>query len=287
MKLNKREKCPYCEKTIFKKLYEISYDNKKIRDFLLNYYKNNQLLEMLKSDTYQLDQCKNCLGIFQKNIPNDSLNQFIYDDLISSAESFKKKISFKSDNFIKYYNDAKLIEKLLNKTNDQIKILEFGCGWGFWSKFMKMMNFNVETCEISSSRIEYLTKNNILNHTNLDLIKNKYDLIFSDQVIEHVSQPYIVMKKLTHLLNDGGYMIHRFPSSRLFKSKLKKNYFPKKDCAHPLEHLNIYNKNCFLKIADKLNLNKINLFFLKDLPIRQKFAYIKNEILFNNIILKK
>ena len=287
MKLKAREKCPFCENNNFNELYDISYNNKKLKEFLSSYYKNDGLIEILRSETYQLNECKHCFGIFQKNIPDETLNQFIYDELISREESFNKKISHKSDHFIKYYRDAKLIEKLLNKKNQQIKILEFGCGWGFWAKFMKMMNFSVETCEISSSRIEYLTKNNILNHRNLDLIKNKYDIIFSDQVMEHVSEPYTIIKKLSHLLNDGGCMIHRFPTSFLFKFNLNKSYIPKKDCAHPLEHLNIYNKKCIIKIAHKLNLKKINLFFLKGLPFTQKLASLKNELLFNSIILKK
>lgn len=287
MNLKARKKCPFCEKDNFNKLYDISYNDKKMNEFLSSYYENNNLSEILKFDTYQLNECKHCSGIFQKNIPDDEFSQFIYDELILKEKSFNKKISYRSDHFIKFYRDAKLIEKLLNKKNNEVKILEFGCGWGFWSKFMKMMNFNVETCEISTSRIEYLTKNNILNHKNLDLIKNKYDLIFSDQVIEHVSEPYVIIKKLADLLNDGGYMIHRFPPSFLFKFNLNNKYAPKKDCAHPLEHLNIYNKKCVLKIANKLNLKKINLFFLKGLPFRQRLAALKNEILFNYIVLKK
>lgn len=287
MKLTHREKCPFCENTNFNSLYKIPYTNKKMTDFLSNYYMNDSLLKILKFDTYQLNECEDCLGIFQKNIPDDQLNEFLYNELISKEESFNKKLSYKSNNFIKFYNDAKLIESLFDKDNHKIKILEFGCGWGFWSRFMKMMNFDIETCEISISRIEYLVKNNLENHNNLNLIKKKYDLIFSDQAIEHVSEPYVVMKKLSNLLKDGGYMLHKFPSSFLFKSKLKKNYFPKKDCAHPLEHLNIYNKQCILKMANKLNLKKINLFFLKNIPFRERVSYLKNEILFSSIILKK
>ena len=50
---------------------------------------------------------------------------------------------------------------------------------------------------------------------------------------------------------------------------------------------NIYLLDNVIKIAHKLNLKKINLFFLKGLPFTQKLASLKNELLFNSIVLKK
>ena len=135
---------------------------------------------------------------------------------------------------------------------------------------MKSRNFNVQTCEISDSRIEFLNKNKIKNFEKLDLINEKFDFIFSDQVIEHIPEPYESLKDLSNLLKVGGYMLHRFPSSLLLKLKLKKNYVPNKDCAHPLEHINIYNKKCLLNIAEKLNLKKHNTYLLKEWNIKKK-----------------
>ena len=152
---------------------------------------------------------------------------------------------------------------------------------------MKSLNFDVETTEISLPRVDFLKKNNIQNYQNIDHIENKFDFIFSNQVLEHVSEPLIILEKLNRILKDGGYMYHKFPSSFFFKNKVKKNYSPKKDCAHPLEHINIFNKKCFLKIADKLNLIKINSFEIKRMSILQRLILLKNDFYFNSIILKK
>jgi hypothetical protein len=91
-------------------------------------------------------------------------------------------------------------------------------------------------------------------------------------------------KDLNNKLNKDGVMYHKFPSSFLFKKKISKNYEPKKDCAHPLEHINIINKECFKKICEKLKLKitKIdNLGFINQMRIQ------KNNFLFNQVILKK
>ena len=82
-------------------------------------------------------------------------------------------------------------------------------------------------------------------------------------------------------------MLHRFPSSIFFELKLKFIYTPKKDCAHPLEHINIFNKTCFEKIANFLNLKVINLNKMNELDLIKKIKFLKNKLLFNFIILKK
>ena len=75
-------------------------------------------------------------------------------------------------------------------------------------------------------------------------IKKRFDLIYTEEVLEHLSDPIETLIKLSKLLKNDGFMIHKFPSSKFFQLKLNFNYVPKKDCAHPLEHINIFCKNC-------------------------------------------
>ena len=79
-------------------------------------------------------------------------------------------------------------------------------------------------------------------------------------------------------------MFHKFPSAFLFKKKLSKNYIPKKDCAHPLEHINILNKNCFKSMCKLLNMKIIKI---ENLNLKNRLQMFKNDFIFNQIILKK
>ncbi len=115
------------------------------------------------------------------------------------------------------------------------------------------------------------------------MVKN-YDLIFSNQALEHVSSPFHIIQNLYNKLNKDGIMYHKFPSSFLFKKKLSRNYEPKKDCAHPLEHINIFNKKCFEKMVKKIKLKEKNV---ENLSFVSKIKFIKNKFLFNQIILEK
>ena len=82
-------------------------------------------------------------------------------------------------------------------------------------------------------------------------------------------------------------MIHHFPSSYMFKLKLKFNYQPKKDCAHPLEHINLFNKECFEKMLNGSDLKILNLNYINNLNLIENIKNIKNNYLFNRVILKK
>ncbi len=284
MKLIERSKCPYCEEIKFNSLYKKNYNSEILQLFFHKYYKNDEIKSILKSNIYEITECIKCNGLFQKYIPDENLSYFLYEKLISSDESFNKKKNIIHTNFKEYSLDAEIIKNLLNKKNNEIKILEFGSGWGFWAKFMKELNFNVEAVEISESRINHLNKNNIKNYKIINETNKKYDIIFSNQALEHISYPLQTIRELYDKLLDNGVMFHKFPSSFLFKRKLLRNYVPKKDCAHPLEHINIFNKKCFKKICEITNLRKINV---KNLNLINKIKTAKNEFIFNQIILRK
>lgn len=284
MKLIKRKACPFCKKNHFRSLFKINYSSKNMTEFLINYYKNKNICEILKAEEYEISECLHCSGSFQTNIPNEKLSLYLYEVLISSDESFKKKKKLSVKQFKEYLNDAEIIEKIIKKKSHEIKILEFGCGWGFWANFMKSMNFDIETVEISNPRKKYLDKINIRNYESIDKIDNKYDLIFSNQALEHISEPFETLSALKGKLNDNGVMYHKFPSTFFFKNKLFKNYTPRKDCAHPLEHINLINKNCFKKMSELLNLKKVKI---KELNFKNRVKLIKDNFIFNNIILRK
>ena len=122
--------------------------------------------------------------------------------------------------------------------------------------------------------------------TNIENSHDKYDLIYSEEVLDHLPFPRDTLFQLSKHLNSDGYMIHLFPSSYMFKLKLKLNYQPKKDCAHPLEHINLFSKECFEKMLNGSDLKISNLGYINNLNLIENIKNIKNNYLFNQVILK-
>ena len=286
MNLIERLECPFCKNNEFKTLYKIKHCDEKLKKFISEYYKSNFLSKILENCIYEICECFNCGGLFQKYEPDEKLSDFLYDKIISLENSFEKKNNYLEKNRNKLKQDLLMITSMPFKNKDSIKILEFGSGWGSWSKFMKSQSLNITTCEFSDSRHKHLLKNNINNIKNIDEIKDKFDFIYSEEVLEHISSPLNILNKLSKLLKTNGYMFHRFPSSYNFKKKLNTKYIPGKDCAHPLEHLNIFNKKSFLKMCEINNLQLCNSLKFKNQSLFSKIKIIKNDFLFNNILLE-
>ena len=65
------------------------------------------------------------------------------------------------------------------------------------------------------------------------------------------------------------------------------NYIPKKDCAHPLEHINIINRNCVKHMIINKNIKIINFKSFYIFSILNFLKDFKNIFLFENVWLKK
>lgn len=287
MRLIERTHCPSCNNDNLKELFSLNYTNQKIIDFLEKFYGKDKMyfFKNIENEKYILSECNQCEMIFQKFIPDKEFGIELYENIINQDQSFKKKDSLMLKNFKEYFNDAIMIENLLEKRNKDIKILDFGAGWGFWSKFIKACNFKVEVCEISKKRIHHIKKSGILVHENIETIDTKFDFIYSNQTIEHLTAPGEIIHSLSKLLKKNGYIYLKFPNTKFFKRKINIKYQPKKDPAHPLEHINLFTKNSFRCLINNTNLeisNDLDKYEIK----RNIFRYIINLLQFKRILLK-
>tara|TARA_B100000767_G_scaffold260007_1_gene270252 strand:- start:1070 stop:1924 length:855 start_codon:yes stop_codon:yes gene_type:complete len=282
MKLIERDHCPICKTSEILSIYRLSYQDTKIKSFFEYYYKKKLNLDLIAQYDYNLLECQNCKFIFQQFIPDEFFSEELYENIISAQDSLKKKQDNITNISKKYHNELSLLKNIFK--NKKINILEFGAGWGFWSLEAKKFGFDVSCFELSKKRIDYMKSKglNVVNSIKND--SKKYDLIYSDQTFEHINDPMETLKLLDESLNSGGYILLNFPSSFRFKSKVKKNYVPKKDEAHPLEHLNLFNRSSVNHLIKETNLKLINF---KSFNLRSFYKDIKNLIYFDTVLLKK
>jgi len=119
-------------------------------------------------------------------------------------------------------------------------VLDFGCGSGYGTEMLSKNAAKVTGVDISKEAVDY-AKNNY-NSDNLDfktiseLTDEKFDVITSFQVIEHVPNDIEYVTKLKKFLNPGGYLLISTPDKkhRLFNHIQKpwnifhlKEYTPK------------------------------------------------------------
>jgi len=287
MSLTIRNICPACKKSDFKNLYSLPYNSEKMINFLKKYYKGRIDTKKLEKNNYNLLECQYCNLIFQEQIPNEKFSQELYEELIDQEDSLQKKENFEKKYQNKLFYEINLIKGIFKKRNEEISILDFGAGWGFWLNHLKNYNFNVHAYEISESRINFIKKNQINVISSIENSANKFDFIYSEETFEHISNPRETLVNLSKMLKNEGFILIKFPSNFLFKFKLNKKYKPNTDCAHPLEHINLFKNKSFDKMTKDSNLKIINFKSQFSFSIKNFLKDIKNFFYFDSVLLKK
>ncbi len=250
--LIKRYKCPFCNSLNFHQIYKKKFLSNDIKSFLKKHL-NNFPLHILKNKNFVVMECGKCSGIFQEYILNSTYNRLFYEKYVPHNVAFNKKQKSK-DYFNKMYNyEMSLIKKYFQNEN-KINVLEIGAGWGFWSLYIKKNNLDVTAVEISKTRRNFMKKNKIKTFSSLELVKKKFDFIFSDQTFEHLSNPFDTLRKVSKLLKKGGIIYLKVPPGIYIKKKLNDNYSVGEDEIIPLEHINVFNKKVNSAMAKTLGL---------------------------------
>ena len=109
MNLVERLECPFCKEKKFNILFKKKFSDIKLNNFIIEYYKSTTLNQILENQIYELCECLNCKGLFQKFIPDDNFSTFLYDKIICADDSLKKKDNYFIENKKKLHEDLSMI----------------------------------------------------------------------------------------------------------------------------------------------------------------------------------
>jgi len=220
---------------------------------------NKKLIQFISWNNLTYFNCKKCnTSLLKKRILNKSNS-----DPDGKLRDLSKEYKFKIEN---WYGD---IPNFLNKKKSNLKILDFGCGYGFLLKGINK-NFEKHAVEIHDKSLSILRKNkNIHIHKNLkNLKKNYFDYIIIYHVIEHLDEPKKVILKLKKLLKKDGILIVGTPNISSLASKIFKSNFRLYD--H--DHVIMFSENSLKLFLKKLGFRVLK----KEFPFF-KTAYNKFE----------
>ena len=151
------------------------------------------------------------------------------------------------------YSNALVAEKVIRKDalESLIKIerftrmrslIDIGCGRGYFLDEARKRKWIVFGIDYSNEVIGYASKDLYLPVERADIFsfksKRKFDVVTLNQVIEHVTQPNLLIEQCNKLLNPGGLLYIATPNISSLLAKLKKLDF---DYLMPPEHIGYYN----------------------------------------------
>lgn len=146
--------------------------------------------------------------------------------------------------------------QMLKQKIEGKSILDFGCGnAGFLIK-SKLIAKYVEGVELEDSLQKYFQKKDLLVHKSINSTNQKFDLITSFHVFEHLQDPKKILIELAKYLNSDGEILIEVPNSEdalltLFNNKEFSKF------TYWSQHIFLFNQNTLTELVKQAGL-KLN-----------------------------
>ena len=256
---HRRTACPLCESAEQKVLCEIPYGEERIANFIGQFYQGRVASEFLSTGTYRVVACMHCDFAYQDPILNENGMQALYQDWVDNAHSLHKKQSAKSKLYRQYAGQANTLTRLFDRRPHQVRVLDFGMGWGYWSRMAQAHGFDVTGYELSPQRGRYARDMGIKVVDKLPGAGAHFDYIHANQVFEHLPDPLHTLKDLCTRLAPGGVVCIRVPDGRRVAEILaRRGWSPELNAVHPLEHINCFTRKTLTSMSNRAGLTPFN-----------------------------
>ena len=276
----RREECPACASGRFKIIYQGQYDEPPVEDYLVDFYSPQGRVEFeyLNEMAYVLCECDVCGLIFQRDIPNESLMEKLYEQWIDPQKALSRHQE--QDDLEYYSNHAQEIMQIISyfrKEPSSLCFFDFGMGWGEWALMAKAFGCNSYGTELSSERIEYAKSNGIKVIRWDEIPQHRFDFINTEQVFEHIPEPLRTLLHLKTALKTDGILKIGVPHANDIKRRLKimdwkapKGSKNSLNPVAPLEHINCFRRTSLLKMASEAEMEEVLI------PLTVQYKHITN-----------
>ncbi|MDD5472794.1 MAG: class I SAM-dependent methyltransferase [Candidatus Methanoperedens sp.] len=127
-----------------------------------------------------------------------------------------------------YSNTYGAQERSIGLVGENRVVLEVGCSTGYVSSRLKKNNCNVygieldpEAAVIAREHCEDVLIGDIERMETLPYSPRQFDVILFGDVLEHLRNPDIILKKLKPFLKDNGHIVVTLPNITYWSSRLK------------------------------------------------------------------
>jgi len=250
-----REHCPVCGNNQAGTLHQAAYSDPALNQFIVSFYQDRADLNVLRDAIYRVAKCGCCSFIYQTNVLNDEGMATLYSDWVDAEMSLHKKQNARAKLFKQYAGQMQTVSRLFPILPGQVNVLEFGMGWGYWSRMARAFGFRVSGFELSPERAEYARTLGVEVIDKLPETGHHYHFIYANQVFEHLPNPLETLEQLQARLKPDGVIYLRVPDGRAIEKTLAQSGWScELDAIHPLEHINCFTRHSLCQLASRAGL---------------------------------
>ncbi|MDB5272132.1 MAG: hypothetical protein JWO58_499 [Chitinophagaceae bacterium] len=212
--------------------------------------------------SYKVYVCSNCQFGIVDPLPTETQ----LDELYNSTEYFTENMDYNFDSISQDKID-RIVQMHKNMHEEFVRkylsagqyILEIGSGGGFALQAFKEMGLNVMGVETSAvaQRFAVDTLKVEVVKSSLEDFKTekKFDVVFLNHVLEHFMDPNEAMRKITSLLNKGGFLYVRVPDHDSYDRRAFKEKWP----AYAYFHISNFSEKSLKALYHKNNLEVVEV----------------------------
>lgn len=267
--LEKRTVCPACGGEEFKRVFEVPYDNDSLMSFLKTYYAKYDP-SLLSGEVYQIDKCLNCTLLFQRFVPDERMLTVVYDQWIGLTSASQKP--FAPSRKSRDAHEIFTISRFLNKPLSELEVLDYGMGLAKWCQTAQLLGCKVSGFDLADSRMEHARKLGINVVPWDSMSAQSVDFVNTEQVFEHLVDPYEVITKLASALKPNGIIKISVPHGTHMEARFESpdwmapKYTSKSlNPLLPLEHINCWTRGSVDALAGRIGMKVVSRSLMDEL----------------------
>jgi len=260
--LLERSGCPSCAGTSWQILLREPYEGP-ISSFLQQQYAGRARPGQLADSFYELVRCRECGLAYQRTVPGEQLLNEVYEEWIPPSE--RERLLRARDVYEPSYWAEQvhfLIEHLRRKPYE-IRVLDFGMGWGEWANMARAFGCEVYGSELSVERLKYAHSIGIPTLDWQQIARHRFHFINTEQVFEHLLEPLATLRHLAGSLEPDGVIKISVPNSAgALRAVSRQGSFMALSAEHrmavqPLEHVNCFEFRTLARLAARAGLEPV------------------------------
>jgi 2-polyprenyl-3-methyl-5-hydroxy-6-metoxy-1,4-benzoquinol methylase len=204
-------------------------------------------------EQFQVVRCIDCTLVYLANPPTDEI---LYDEYFGATQYNASDYHEKSvsEPLSKLFDINQKRVALIKIEKRSGRLLDVGCGLGFFMKSAFDSGFDTYGIDISRRAVNYAgesfdLKADAIPIDELLMRGDKFDIITLWHVLEHFLNPGEELNKITKLLNDGGLCFIEVPNLRSLKFMLSRQKWIGGN--HPRYHRTFFTRTTLERILKK------------------------------------
>ena len=209
-----RSQCPSCHSSDLSDVCSYPYSDNSLMAFLKSYYRKFEP-EFLEGACFMVRECNRCGLFFQQEVPNTQFVKVLYDKWLARPEEIAPLST-------RITHELYAVSCHLRVRLDHLKVLDFGMGNGSWYRVAQALGCETYGHDLADSFMDSARLRGVRTLTWSEIGEHHFDFINTDQVLEHLVDPYEALKQLSRALKRNGVLKVCVPNGKRLRKCLRK-----------------------------------------------------------------